>query len=67
MLSTDPNTKMGDVETKLVQSAAGFLGVTWSNNNPEVRGKRLEPVFRPLTPHIQHQTLDILRQHTSDL
>lgn len=26
MLSTDPNTKMGDVETKLVQSAAGFLG-----------------------------------------
>lgn len=26
MLSTDPNTKMGEVETKLVQSAAGFLG-----------------------------------------
>lgn len=26
MLSTDPGTKMGDVETKLVQSAAGFLG-----------------------------------------
>jgi AbrB family transcriptional regulator (stage V sporulation protein T) len=26
MLSTDPKAKMGDVETKLVQSAAGFLG-----------------------------------------
>ncbi len=26
MLSTDPKVKMGDVETKLVQSAAGFLG-----------------------------------------
>jgi len=26
MLSTDPEAKMGDVETKLVQSAAGFLG-----------------------------------------
>lgn len=26
MLSTDPKAKMGDVETKLVQSAANFLG-----------------------------------------
>ncbi|NLX63227.1 MAG: stage V sporulation protein T [Clostridiaceae bacterium] len=26
MLSTDPKVKMGDVETKLVQSAANFLG-----------------------------------------
>lgn len=26
MLSMDPKAKMGDVETKLVQSAAGFLG-----------------------------------------
>jgi AbrB family transcriptional regulator (stage V sporulation protein T) len=26
MLSTDPKVKMGDVETKLVQSAASFLG-----------------------------------------
>lgn len=25
-LSTDPNTKMGDLEAKLAQSAAGFLG-----------------------------------------
>lgn len=25
-LSTDPKTKMGDVETKLAQSAANFLG-----------------------------------------
>jgi AbrB family transcriptional regulator (stage V sporulation protein T) len=26
LLSTDPNMKMGDVESKLAQSAAGFLG-----------------------------------------
>lgn len=26
LLSTDPNTRMGEVETKLAQSAAGFLG-----------------------------------------
>ena len=26
MLSTDPNSKMGEVEAKLTQSAAGFLG-----------------------------------------
>ncbi len=26
LLSTDPNTKMGEVEAKLAQSAAGFLG-----------------------------------------
>jgi len=26
LLSTQPNTKMNDVEVKVVQSAAGFLG-----------------------------------------
>ena len=26
LLSTEPNTKMNDVEMKVVQSAAGFLG-----------------------------------------
>ena len=26
LLSTEPNTKMNDVELKVVQSAAGFLG-----------------------------------------
>jgi AbrB family transcriptional regulator (stage V sporulation protein T) len=26
LLSTDPNSKMGEVEAKLAQSAAGFLG-----------------------------------------